>query len=190
MTDYNFGEQLHKDTKQYGISGKDEFFGFQEGDNKLRILSPAAVVAQHFLGKDKKPAVCFGEEEGCPHHGEQAPKANIKWLVWVWDHHDNGIKLAKLPYTVMQAIAELQKSDEYKFSSLPMPYSINIKTKGAGTKEVEYNVIPARENTPVSDEIMEEYGTKKDPEEIVEAYKSKARGDTLGEDINAEEIPF
>lgn len=179
----NFGEQLEKDAKEHGVaSGKADFFRFEEGSNKVRILSVWSVIAQHFMGKKSKPAVCYGIDEGCPHHGEDTSPAQVKWLLWLLDYKDSKIKLAQLPYTVIQAIGELQKTEEYGFEEVPMPYDIDIKAKNAGTKEVEYTVIPARQNSELDEKVLFEFESKKSPDDIVSAMKEKAKKGDTGEE--------
>src|SRR3990167_9694116 len=150
---YDFESQLKEDEKKYNISSKGEYFQFAEGDNKIRVLSPGVPMGQHFLGNKKRPAICFGEDEGCPFHKDDSTSTRPKWVMWVFDYADNKIKLARMPYTIIQTVARLQKSSEYAFDSLPMPYDITIVAKNAGSKEVNYSVVPARSNTEISKEV-------------------------------------
>ncbi|MDE2232886.1 MAG: hypothetical protein KGJ90_02025, partial [Patescibacteria group bacterium] len=111
---------------------------------------------------------------------------------------DGAIKLAFLPYSVVKAIRELQNDPEWAFDSFPMPRKLNIRAIGAGTKEVEYNVLPSLKESPVSDSVLSELAKKKTPEQIVEAMKEKrapkaperTKYDTEEADRAANEIPF
>ena len=47
-------------------------------------------------------------------------------------------------------IEKLQRDADYAFDEVPMPYDITINAKGAGTKDVEYTVIPARHSVQLS----------------------------------------
>ena len=89
----SFSEDLEKAEKEYGVGSKGEYFTIQEGDNNIRILSKAIPLAQHFLGKNVKPAVCFGEDKGCPHHGEKNSPPGLKFATWIYDHKGKTISL-------------------------------------------------------------------------------------------------
>lgn len=173
MTMYNFGKNLESDKKEYGVGGGSGYFTFKEGDNKVRILSAGVPVQTHFMGKSVKPAVCYGEKKGCPFHtGDE--NTSLKYFIWVIDKADNKIKLAKFPYTVIQQIAQLQNDSEYAFEELPVPYDMNITATNAGTKEVKYTVIPARNNTPIDPSLLQEFGKKTSIEEVVKKSKEKS----------------
>lgn len=178
---YDFSQNLKEEENRFGMNKKNDYFSFHDGDNKIRVLSPACPIAQHFLGVGRKPATCFGEDLGCPHHQNDSTPARPKWLMWVLDYADSKVKLARMPYTIIKSIADLQKSGDYSFSDLPMPYDLTIQVQNVGTKEVKYTVIPARNNTSLEAKILQEYAQKKDVFEIVENIKAK-------ETLNA--IPF
>jgi hypothetical protein len=57
-----------------------------------------------------------------------------------------------MPVAIANAIGGFQADPEYAFDEMPMPYDININAQNAGTKEVVYNVIPARNNTSLTAE--------------------------------------
>lgn len=42
--------------------------------------------------------------------------------------------------------------EEYKFSTVPIPYDLNLKTTDAGKLTVTYTIIPARTSTPLTTE--------------------------------------
>jgi len=54
-----------------------------------------------------------------------------------------------------------------------MPYDITVTAKNAGTKEVEYSIIPSPKLTPVEPQFFEKLGKEKSPEDIVIAMKKK-----------------
>lgn len=192
----NLSQQLEAAEKAFGIEGGSApWYKISEGANRLRVLSQCAVLAEHF-----KIGPCY---EGCPNHGADDPKASVRWLTWVLDYKDNQMKLAKLPHTIFKSLVELQNNPEYKFESLPMPFDITINAKGAGTKEVNYSVVPARANSDIPAEILAKLAKEHEPKEIVEAMKlkqmkkdGKATAEVkLDEKIeypenNGEEIPF
>lgn len=167
--------------KKIDESKNDGYFNIVEGDNRIQLLTHAAPLPLHWTGKSYEPAS----------EGEQ--NVSIKGVCWVL--HDSKIKQAKLPYTVVKAVRELMEDPDYAFDSFPMPRLINIKAKNAGTKEVEYTVIPAPKETDVSKEVLDELAKKATPEEIIE----KIKGNTVAqnnpvdypeEEIDPSQIPF
>ena len=59
-----------------------------------------------------------------------------------------------MPNTVYKDIEKLQKNPDYGFDEVPMPYDITIVAAGAGTLDVDYSVVPARNNTPLTPSEM------------------------------------
>ena len=158
------------------------YFNLQEGDNRVQLLTHLSPLPQVWDGKKYRMA-----EEG-------DTNISIKGVGWVLQ--DGKIKQAKLPYTVVKAIRELQQDPDYAFEDFPMPRLINIKAKGAGSKEVEYTVIPAPKETVVSEEILTELSKKPSPQDIVEKIKGTVAliqpkvFDDIDEFVNPEDIPF
>ncbi len=164
---------------------KEGYFKIVEGDNRIQLLSHVAPLPQVWTGSKYEVA------------GEGATNVSIKGVCWILQ--DGKIKEAKLPYTVVKAIRELMQDQDYAFESFPMPRLINIKAKNAGTKEVEYQVVPSPKETEVDGAILVELATKPTPEEIVEKIKGKVSPEKTEakkdieypeEDINPEDIPF
>jgi hypothetical protein len=158
-----------------------EYFNMQEGDNRFQLLTHCAPQPLKWTGTKYEPA-----EEG-------DTNISIKGVCWVLQ--DEKIKLAQLPYTVVKAIRALQNDPDYTFEEFPMPRLINVKAKGAGTKEVEYSVIPAPKEVSVSKEVMEELAKKPTPEEMVEKMKGKKADKPFeyperADDINPADTPF
>jgi hypothetical protein len=117
---FNVNETIKRAESEYGL-GKGEYFKVQESANKFRLLSP-----------------CVG------YQGSYQGKPNFKFVCWVIDRRDeNKVKLYFMPQTVLDMIGALQMSDDYGFQEVPMLYDINIMAKGAGTKEVQYSVVPS-----------------------------------------------
>jgi hypothetical protein len=161
-----------------------DYFNITEGDNRIQLLSYTAPLPQVWDNAEKKYRVA---EEG-------DKNVSIKGLCWILQ--DGVIKSAKLPYTVVKSIRELQNDPDYAFDEFPMPRMINIKAKNAGTKEVEYQVIPSPKETKVDKAIMDELAKKPTPEEMVEKIKAKvshAKEPEKAEyptEINPDDIPF
>jgi hypothetical protein len=116
---YSFNDTIKQAEKDYGL-GKGEYFKVQEGANKLKVLS-----------------ACL------PHQSEFKGTPTFKFVCWIIDRRDGKVKLYFMPTTIMNAIGSLQLSDDYAFDEVPMPYDITIMAKNAGTKEVDYTVLPS-----------------------------------------------
>ncbi len=155
--------------------GDNGYFKIQEGDNKIQLLSHLAPYALKWNGSRYVPAE--DGEEGVSHKG-------VGWVL-----QDGVIKNATLPYTVVRAIKDLMQDEDYAFSEFPMPRLINIKAKNAGTKEVEYSVVPSPKETEVSEEILAQLKEKLSPEEFVEKMRAKEKTE-VSQDVKPEDIPF
>jgi hypothetical protein len=197
----NINEMLDSVDKEMGINqGSGDWFKLAEGDNRVRVLDTLEPYASHF-----KAGACLGKADCDVCKSDPEAKASVKFLCHVVDRKDGAIKLAQLPYSVARAIGDYQSDPDYSFSGVPMPYDINIKAKGAGTKEVEYSVIASPKREEVAKEIMDKLATKNTPIQIKERMQDKKRKE-LGlpekvqtvhgtveypkNDISVDEIPF
>jgi hypothetical protein len=133
-----------------GLLSSGGFFKFKEGDNRLRLMS-----------------ICL------PHTSVFDGRKNFKWLCYILDRRDGEVKAFFMPHKVYKAIEALQLDPEYAFEEVPMPYDINIKAKWAGTKEVEYTLLPARRATDVTPEEMEKLEAAKPLQELKDAINEK-----------------
>jgi len=155
------------------------FFQIQEGDNRVQLLTHCEPLAQVWDNTEKKYRIA---EEG-------DSNISIKGVCYVLQ--DGVVKQAKLPYTVVKAIKALMEDEDYAFEGFPMPRLINIKAKGAGTKEVDYAVTPAPKETSVSEAVIKELATKPSPEEIVEKLRGKvSQRKNEAMDIPEGDMPF
>ena len=181
----NIQEQLNQGQKDYGASSKTNFFKFEKGDNRLRILTEGEVLATHFFGKGVKASTCYGIAEGCPFHGEGAPKdakgmekkASIKYTCYVVNVNDKDetIQLADLPYSVTKQIGEYQTNIDYAFDSFPMPYDVTIKfDPDSPSPAGMYKVIASPKRSAVSENITAKLAvamSKTTPEQSVSKKK-------------------
>lgn len=138
-----------------------EYFKIQEGDNRIQLLSHLAPYALKWTGSRYEPA-----DEG----DQNVSHKGVGWVL-----QDGLIKSATLPYTVVRAIKELMNDPDYAFEEFPMPRLINIRAKGAGTKEVEYTVVPAPKEVEVSAEILAHLKEKMSPEDFVEKMRTSEK---------------
>jgi hypothetical protein len=127
MTKVNFAEARQRAEAQ-GLLGAGSYLKLQEGDNRLRLMS-----------------------ECIEHPGEYGGKPTFKWLCYVLDRKDGKIKPFFMANTIYKLVEALQLNPDYAFDEVPMPYDITVNARGAGTKEVVYSVLPARNATPLTE---------------------------------------
>lgn len=103
----------------------------QEGANKIRIVAGPL-----------------------RHEEEYEGKSRVKWLTLLIDRRDGTVHAYFMPHSIAKMIGELQQSDDYAFDRTPMPYDLTLSAKGAGTRDVEYGIVPAKKETPLTSEEM------------------------------------
>lgn len=147
---FNASETIKRAEEDYGL-GKGQYFKVQEGANKIRLLS-----------------ACI------PHQSTYQGQTNVKFVCWIIDRKDeNKVKVYFMPTTILNGIGGLQMSDDFAFDEVPMPYDITVMAKGAGTKEVEYNVIPSPKMEPLTSGEEAEFKSKPSIDEVVEKLREK-----------------
>lgn len=170
---YNFNQAAEAAKQEYPANSNNTEWltKFEIGETRIRIMSPFLVYPQHYSEGEYK-GICVGKDKGCPGCAEDK-KPSVKWIGWVL--HDGALKVCLLPYNIIPLIGKYQDDPEYAFSDLPMPYDIHIvKTQNGPKKQnVEYSLRPARSNTDIPQNIMDEYAKANKPEEIIKAVKDK-----------------
>ena len=162
----NISEQLSQGSKEYGAGSTMDYFKFEKGENRLRILTAGEVIATHFFGKGQKAHTCYGMEKGCPFHGDKAPKddkgkekkPSIKYTCYLIDVKDTEkkVQMADLPYSVIKQVGEYQTNIDYAFETFPMPYDITVKfDPDTNVPNDMYKVLPSPKQTPVDKEVLE-----------------------------------
>jgi hypothetical protein len=158
---------------KYGIKEKSDWLNLKEGSNKIRIVSNFVDYGVHsvkYEGKYKS-VVCVGKENGCFYCAEKLP-VKIQFLGWVIDRKDGEVKLLKIGWTIAEKLRNLKESEDYGFKDLP-DYDIDIIRTGEGL-DTEYDVIPARKSTELTEEEKEKVLKNiKDPQEIIDKMKEK-----------------
>jgi len=161
------------------VPGKGDYLKLKDGDNKMRVCT-----------------------HGQPHRSVFKGAPNFKWIFNVIDRKDGKVKPFFMAHTIYKAIEALQDSEEYGFKDVPMPYDINVRAKGAGTKEVEYTVIPARKEAPLTAGELDDLSRQQTPRALHEKLKEKdaqqqlSAGQATGEvgdddgDVTADDVPF
>ena len=187
-------------------TGGNSFYNLIDGDNKVRLLTDPVRIMKFYDNVTKKSKVAF---EACGYTNEAKPR----WLCYVIDRKENKLMLAEFPHSIMKQVLEYKNNPEYEFETAPMPYDITINKKGQKL-ETEYTVIPARQNTEVEKEFIDELAKKTSCDEIKKKWQEKELANlTLDEewlkgyeerkqkvdenkveypddDINPEDIPF
>lgn len=142
MARVDFGA-TRKQAEEAGLLGGGDIYKYQEGDNRIRLMS-----------------------ECLAHTSEYQGKRNFKWLCYVIDRRDGRVKVHFMPHKIYKAIEALQINPDYAFDEVPMPYDITVHAKGAGTKDVEYSLIPARRETPLTDDEHDDLDNQTPLDEI------------------------
>lgn len=149
----NINQMLEKEMSDIKTSF---FHKFTEGENRIRILSDGAVLAQHFFGKGIKPSICYGIAKGCPFHKGSDKSASIKYSCYVLDRIDNTVKLSDLPYSVIKKIGDLQLNSEWAFDSFPMPYDVTVTYKSAESPANMYSVVASPKRDSLNESTLKE----------------------------------
>lgn len=199
------------ETKQ---SNGDDFYKLVEGSNRMRILTTFVKVktlnrrgkyAGMFFGSDAEEKRLFEETETGA-DGKKKPVNSISTKGWAWavvrgaakDGSQDELKIVQLSKKVLGQLTALKAQPDYEFDGFPMPYDITINAKGAGTKEVEYTVIGARQSTEVTEREMAELNKRKPIQDIVQRIYEKQENKKADEkpleypsdEVNPEDIPF
>lgn len=172
----DFGK-ARKEAEAAGLLGSGDYLKLKEGDNRLRLMT-----------------------ECLPHPGEYKGTRNFKWLCYVIDRKDGKIKPFFMPHTIYKRLEALQLSEDYAFTDVPMPYDVTIHAAGAGTKEVEYSLMPARKETSISAIEHQEFAKLKPLAELQRTLKKEKNAqqpptpsgydDMARIDENDDSIPF
>lgn len=140
-----------------------DFFKFQVGDTKLRVMTEPVPVRQYF--KDGKYHYVDDSYRG-------PEKASVQ--AWAWCVvRGQGMKIVKFPYSLVKEVQKLMANDEYSFEGFPMPYDLTITATGEGV-ERRYALTPARKNTDVTEEEKEDLRLKTPIADIIGRIREKA----------------
>jgi hypothetical protein len=144
-----------KDAEKAGLLGGGDYLKLKAGDNRFRLMS-----------------------ECLPHEGEYQGRPNFKWLCYVLDRAEGKIKLFFMPHRIYKQIAQLQKSEDYAFTEVPMPYDLTIGADAkVGTKDVTYTLTPARKNSELTTAELKAWAEVKPLKEVQKAlFEKNAKG--------------
>ncbi len=143
MSKFNVSEAITQAEKAYGL-GSGEYFKVKEGANKIRLMTNTV-----------------------PHQSTYKGTKTFKHVCWILDYKDMKVKLYFMPHTILKAIEALQLSEDYSFTDVPMPYDVTINAKNAGTKEVDYQLMPARLATEITADALHQLNEKHTIQDVV-----------------------
>lgn len=170
--------------EQYGAgAGSANYFKFKEGRNRIRILAEGEMIATHFVGG--KGYTCFGIKDGCPYHGDGAPKSeegiprkpSAKLITYVLDKSNGDVapKQAEIPYSVVKQINTFAEEKDFAFAAFPMPYDITVNYNAKAAPNDMYKVVPSATRDEVPPEVLEELEKMPPVSQTVERKKAKAQ---------------
>jgi hypothetical protein len=122
-------------------AGNSNYFKFEEGNNKFRIMS-APIVGWI----DWAEEVCYGKRK--PIRTKQKPEKAFDperpprhfWAFIIWDYKSESLQIMEVTQTTIQdAIYGLQLDEQW---GSPTGYDINVSRKGE-KMETKYQVIPS-----------------------------------------------
>ncbi len=169
MAKVDFGAS-RKQAEASGELGGGDYFKIKEGANRFRLMT-----------------------ECLPYKGSYKGTANFKWLCYILDRRDQKLKTYFMPHTIYKQIEALQLDTDYAFAEVPMPYDLTVNAKGAGTKEVEYSVIPAKKETPLTADEEAELDQAKPIAEVKQALRDKQAKEAEqppAPEITDNDVPF
>jgi len=176
----NFSD-YEQTAKEYNIGGGSDFWRPESGDNRVRILTGYEAYGVHYVQEEKRSYTCISKEKNCP-HCLKGDKPKVNFMMWILDRSTNEIKLAQVGWLIIQAIGELSKSEDWKFTDIP-DYDIVIKRTGEKLS-TKYYITPTPDKTPLTPEQTELATEKIKPvSDIIQKFKDK-RMEEIGQDIN------
>jgi len=160
-------KQQEEEARKEGFKSGGGWFKFVEGGNLFRVISePEMIFEKHNTG------ICYTD---CGYEGSP------KLMCYVLDRKDGKVKIAKLPYTVGTTIVSFESNEDYAFEGFPMPYDIRVNAVGAGTKEVEYTVVPRPVREPVENKVLDELNAKKPMLEVITKMKEAKKAEHMAD---------
>lgn len=172
-----------------------EFMRLKDGKNTIRIVSEFESYPNHYIPTEKRSHICT--VKNCKYcDGGDKPK--IRFLFRVIDRDQpviDGVvstKLLDVGYSVFEQVVNLAKTEDYGFTEFP-EYDIVIEKSGIGLS-TEYNVIPKRDLTPLTDEEQMAVNNADPIVDILTARREKQLNEyeqsSDDDSINIKDIPF
>lgn len=170
--------------RELGLN-KSEYFSIEEGKNKVRILSDFVPVGTHFINKKAYPCPLDNTCKLC-----KKDKKSVRGMMYLYSYNTGNIEVAELPWTVIRKLGEFSQTEDYKFEGAP-PYDLVITKEGTG-KQTKYDLLPGKNEDPLSEEIMAAYKEMMPIKEFSEKqFKDKWERirDELSEDTQPQSEP-
>src|SRR3990167_9029031 len=200
----NFRDEINEEAKKYGGGVSSDFYSFERGVNKIRILVQPKVIATHFFGEGVPAIVCIGINEDCKYHKEGDKRPGIKLATYINERKMGKIKLAELPLSISYAINDLQEDDDFAFSEFPMPYDVKITYEPDNADpKAKYRLVGSPNKDGLSGDEQTDFSEhmkKLTPEDYVAKRKAKVKGASIPEynggikypteEISPEDITF
>jgi hypothetical protein len=144
--------------KDYKVpSAPSNYFKFQEGDNRFRVLSSAITGWVYFDDKNK-PHRSETPFEGTPKDIKENGRVKHFWAFVCYDYQNEAIKILEITQvSIMEAMKAL--IDNTKWGNI-FHYDLNIGRTGEGL-ETKYTVQPEPPIGEPSAEILEKYAMTK-----------------------------
>lgn len=189
-------DQFEKEIAE-GKEKSNDFYKLQEGSNKIRIMTDFVRVES--INRGGKYGGIVGGDTQPTKQDIKDGAVQIKGWAWAIVRATGELKIMQFGKTILGQLVALRANEEYSFTDFPMPYDIDVQAKGAGTKEVVYTVVPARQNTDISEEEMEALNKETPIGQIVQSIIDKQDGKSPKkqeaveypkEEINPDDIPF
>lgn len=184
--------KTHEEERKEREAG--DFYKLKEGSNRVRIISPFYGVTTINRGGKYGGIVT---QTNVAHDDDTT---SYKGWAWAVIRETGDLKILQLSKTILSHIYSLKNGQDYQFDGYPMPYDITITAIGAGTKDVQYSVQPARQNTEVTEEEIQMVNKKKFIGDIIGAMIAKQDGKVpekkiayptaANGDVNPNDIPF
>ena len=168
--------------------GGSDFFALEQGENKLRLVSEFEERFVHWDAENRRSISVATQDELL--NGE---KPRRRFIAYAIDRKDGAVKMLEVGASVIKQLKDLAVSGDYGFDDIPA-YDITIKKTGSGM-DTEYTVIPARENSDLTEAEQEVVTELQSLQEICDRLIAKSK-EHLAEsseeesEEEAEEIPF
>jgi hypothetical protein len=214
----SFETGVDKVSKEMGSSS--DFYKLVEGDNRLHILTEpnievsrwgfgtcyegAPFCNEKLMDAEYEAKVAKAKADGLDPKDISQPQLTKKWLCWAIDRKSQKLVILTLTWAIAKQLTALKRSEESGFEGWPMPYGINISATDNGKKfngkvVFDYNILPSRKDTAITEEELAKLAKCTPVETIIEKKKEKARaaqgGVSTSEPVHTEEeasddIPF
>lgn len=137
--------------------GSGRFLKFEEGETtRFRILSERPLMGYVYWTTENRPKRSLEKptdlSDAKRYDDGKTDKPKHFWAMVVWDCGSKEIKVLEVTQRSIQD--ELIKYSKHPEYGHPLNYDLYVSRSGKGL-ETKYEVIPARQNTPLSDEIKE-----------------------------------